>query len=119
MTSYYEAIRPTVEKELDLANSATERADFQEAYAHLERAHILGQPSTRLHVVVHWRFLVLALRQARLQDVLGQGFRLIGAALFTAVGLVPHGNTGGTDVSAFKRMPVPEELQMIIGSARR
>lgn len=114
--SYTQRIRSHVEAELNASHTAVEAGDFVTAYRHLERAHILGQPSTRLHVVVHWRFFVLALRQAHLLDVIGQGFRLIGAALFTAVGLVPHGNTGGTDVSAFKRMPIPEELQRIIDS---
>ena len=32
----------------------------------------------------------------------------------SALGLVPAGNTGGSDISMFKRMPVPAELQNII-----
>ena len=40
------------------------------------------------------------------------------AALLTAVGLVPEGNTGGGNTSAFRRMPIPPELVQIIISAR-
>jgi hypothetical protein len=34
--------------------------------------------------------------------------------LGSAVGVVPVGNTGGSDVSMFKRMPIEPELQNII-----
>jgi hypothetical protein len=38
----------------------------------------------------------------------------------SAVGVVPVGNTGGSDISMFKRLPVPPELQSIIdGSGAR
>jgi hypothetical protein len=29
----------------------------------------------------------------------------------TAIGWLPEGNTGGTSVSAFRRMPIPPDLQ--------
>jgi hypothetical protein len=35
-------------------------------------------------------------------------------ALGSAVGVVPIGNTGGTNISMFKAMPVEIELQKII-----
>jgi hypothetical protein len=44
--------------------------------------------------------------------------RIAGAATKTAIGLVPHGNTGGTNISPFKRLPVPPELEQVIQSAR-
>jgi hypothetical protein len=40
--------------------------------------------------------------------------------LGSAVGKVPVGNTGGSNVSMFKRMPIAPELQDIIdGGAQR
>ena len=40
--------------------------------------------------------------------------RLVLGILGSAVGKVPVGNTGGSDISMFKRMPIAPELQDII-----
>ena len=48
----------------------------------------------------------------------GQAWRLPGALLKTWL-WVPVGNTGGTSVSGFKPMPIPEELARLIELARR
>ena len=45
---------------------------------------------------------------------LGQTVRILLGILGSAVGIVPVGNTGGTDISMFKRMPIEPELQNII-----
>ena len=44
----------------------------------------------------------------------GQIVRIVLGTLGSAVGLVPVGNTGGTNVSMFKRMPIAPELQISI-----
>jgi hypothetical protein len=44
--------------------------------------------------------------------------RIIGAAIKTTIGLIPHGNMGGSNVSPFRRMPVSPELETIIRHAR-
>ena len=115
--SYTKRIRPHVEAELEAYESACIAGDFNTAFVHLERAHILGQASTRLHVRVHLAMLRLALRQRQTGAAWGQLFRLIGAALFTAIGLVPNGNTGGSNVSAFKPMEISADLQRLISKA--
>ncbi len=56
--------------------------------------------------------------QRSAREVFGQGVRLVGAATKTIVGLVPQGNTGGTNVSAFRSVPVAPELQRLIDAAR-
>ena len=45
---------------------------------------------------------------------LGQTVRILLGILGSAVGVVPVGNTGGTDIGMFKRMPIDPELQNII-----
>jgi len=45
---------------------------------------------------------------------LGQMVRILLGILGSAVGIVPVGNTGGTDIGVFKRMPIEPELQNII-----
>lgn len=116
--TFSQRIRPHVDAEIVMARRCMAGHDLAGVERHLERAHVLGQRSTREHVRVHWHMLRWALSQRRLRHVAGQVFRLCGAALLTAVGLVPEGNTGGGNTSAFRRMSIPPELARIIASAR-
>jgi Protein of unknown function (DUF3703) len=58
-------------------------------------------------------------QQRDVKECLGQIFRILGAATKTSFGLIPHGNTGGANVSPFKSMAVPAELEMRILQARK
>lgn len=118
MSSFGRNIRPHVEAELHAARSASSAGAPQVAFRHLERAHVLGQASTVEHVRVHWHMLMWGVRQWAIGECLGQVFRIAGAATKTAFGLVPAGNTGGSNVSPFKRMPVPDEIAALIQRAR-
>jgi hypothetical protein len=111
--SFADNIRPHVDAELRAARAHPERE-----FAHLERAHVLGQAATREHVRVHWRMLAWAWRHRDVREMFGQSFRLIGATIGTFVGLVPTGNTGGANVGAFRRMAIDPELAAIIERAR-
>ena len=118
MSAFRRHIRPHVEMELTSADACAKRRDFAESFRHLERAHVLAQMSTFEHVRVHWRMLLWAFRQNDRHEVRGQIFRILGAATKTAIGLVPHGNTGGSNVSPLARMPVPDDLKTLIALAR-
>ena len=118
MTTFPLRIRPSVQAELEAAASAEARGHFHTAFGHLERAHVLGQPATAEHVRVHWRMFRFALRNGRAGEAFGQAWRLAAAALFTPVGLLPHGNTGGANVNGLRQMPIPDDLRRIIASAR-
>lgn len=111
--SFARNIRPFVDAELRAAG-----ADTANEFAHLERAHVLGQPSTREHVRVHWHMLLWAVRHRDAHEFFGQVLRLIGAATKTFIGLVPTGNTGGANVSPVKPMPLDPELERIIERCR-
>jgi hypothetical protein len=111
-------IRAYVQVELNAAQAAEQAHDPLTAFRHLERAHVLGQGSTVQHVRVHLRMLTWGLRHRDLREVAGQVMRLIGAATKTWVGLIPQGNTGGANVSAFKAIPIPDDLADIIDVAR-
>ncbi len=117
MREFAERIRPFVSAEIDLALQARRRGDAVQAFGHLERAHVLGQASTREHVRVHWAMLRWAIRKRLAREIAGQMFRIVGAATKTAIGLVPTGNTGGTNVSPFKPLPVPPDLAAKIADA--
>ncbi len=118
MNEFGRRIRPYVEREILAAYQAEARGQPDVAFSHLERAHVLGQTSTVEHVRVHWHMLLWGIRQRDVRECLGQLLRVIGAAIGTAVGLVPQGNTGGTNVNPFKRMPIPPELAARIEEAR-
>jgi hypothetical protein len=111
-------IRPSVQAELDAAVASEAQGRFGPAFAHLERAHVLGQASTFEHLRVHWAMLRWALRGCHVREVLGQAWRIVGAASKTWL-WVPTGNTGGANVSGFKPMTVPADLQRLIDAARR
>ncbi len=118
MSRFRTRIGPSVEAELSAARLAADQGDWSQAFARLERAHVLGQASTLLHVRVHWHMLVWGLRQRSAREVFGQSVRLIGAATKTPFGLVPTGNTGGANVSPVRRMAIAPDLQRLIDAAR-
>ena len=118
MGTFAEQIHPHVVKELERATAAERRGDPNLAFRQLERAHVLGQAATCDHVRTHWEMLLWGVRRRQLREVAGQVLRIVGAATKTAFGLVPTGNTGGSNVSPFRRLPIPLELQSIIDEAR-
>jgi Protein of unknown function (DUF3703) len=119
MPRFARRIQPWVQLELDAASLAEAREERALAFSHLERAHVLGQAATFEHVRVHWRMLLWALRHRDAGQAAGQIGRLAAATALTGIGWFPQGNTGGADVSAFRRMPIPPDLQRVIDDARR
>lgn len=87
--------------------------DLEGAFRHFERAHILGQRSTRLHVRAHFAMLQIGYHRGSTREMFGQLLRIIAAALFSRI-WVPQGNTGGSNVSAFQQMDIPEDLRRIM-----
>jgi hypothetical protein len=115
---FAQRIRPFVRHELDAAAERESRGEFDSAFAHLERAHVLAQTSTVEHVRVHWAMFRWALRHDVAREAVGQAWRIAGALLKTWL-WVPVGNPGGAKVSGFRPMPVPPDLQRCIDVARR
>jgi hypothetical protein len=117
--SYERNISPHVNTELQTAIAMTAQGQAKHAFAHLERAHVLGQASTLLHVKVHWHMFLWGVQHRSLKECLGQLLRIGGAATKTVFGLIPQGNTGGANVSPFKPLPISPELEMLIQQARK
>jgi hypothetical protein len=88
------------------------------AFTHFERAHILGQRFTVLHVRSHWEMFRIAWRRKDVPEFVGQVSRMVAATLFSRI-WVPIGNTGGANVSAFKPMPIPEDLAAILNESSK
>lgn len=111
-------IAPHVNAELTLARTARADGRFAEEFAHLEAAHVIGQQSTRWHVLTHIEMARWASRQHDARELLGQMLRIVGAATKTFIGLIPHGNTGGTNISPLARLPLCPSHEALINDAR-
>jgi hypothetical protein len=115
MSKFATKIRPSVERELDGYRACLATGNPADAFTHLENAHVLGQESTYLHVQAHVHMACWAIRQRNIKEFTGQLIRIVGAAMKTAIGLVPPGNTGGCNVSPFRSMQLsPEHKELIL-----
>ncbi len=99
--------------EWQAATSAREARQFDRAFAHLERAHILGQRRTWLHMRSHLGMLAIAWQRRDVREIVGQLTRIFAAAAFSRI-WVPEGNTGGANVSAVRPMAIPDDLRAIL-----
>jgi len=106
--------RLAFEQEITVAREFIAAGDLGRAFRHLERAHIIGQAFVYPHAKTHWLMLTLEIRRKRFSAVFGQAIRIILGIIGSAVGVVPVGNTGGTDISMFKRLPIAPDLQKLI-----
>ena len=112
-TSNLSRLEQVFADEWNLARAARLAGAHDQAFHHLERAHILGQRRTWMHVKSHLGMLQLAWQRHDLRELSGQAARIVAAAVFSRI-WVPTGNPGGTNVSAFKPMPVPPDLQPLL-----
>jgi hypothetical protein len=100
--------------ERDKARVARAEGDLASGWRHLERAHILSQPLAWAHVVTHLAMFTAAWRCRDVREVIGQAARLLLAVPGSLSGRYPVGNTGGADVSAFRPMPIPDDLRPLL-----
>ena len=96
------------------ALAAARRSTPEEAWPHLERAHILSQPFAGLHVRVHLRMIARSVRDRKWRELLGQLPRLVLAGPASLLGRYPRGNRGTTVVSMFRPEPMPAELEPLL-----
>jgi len=103
-------MRQGYDHELSLALSAMAESEWDRAFHHLENAHVLGQSSIRCHTISHWWMLRWSVRTQDYRELLGQIPRIAASLIFSRI-WTPTGNTGGSNVSAFRPMPLRSELQ--------
>ena len=89
------------------------------AWQHLERAHILGQAYPLSHTYAHWLMLKFGFKIKDHKEIFGQLPRLLVGGVKSFVGKIPMGNTGGANVPPLKPMPIPEDIQEIFRKAFR
>lgn len=102
------------EAEIACANRLIKAERLDHAFRHLERAHVLGQKHVVPHVRSHWAMLRIAIKRSSITETQGQAVRIVIGALGSAIGIVPIGNTGGTNISMFCRLPIDSELAHLL-----
>ena len=96
-------------KELSIARQAVTQPQVE--WSHLERAHIIGQPSWWAHLYTHVLMLGWAIRNRDFREALGQLPRVALAAPSSLIGLAPTGNPGGSKVGIFSKHEIPDDLK--------
>lgn len=107
-------VRTMLADEISLARALLCTGDHESAMRHLERAHVLGQSFIGPHVMVHGLMLRVAVARRDAGAALGQIARMVLGAIGSLVGVLPLGNTGGSDVSMFRAMPIPPDLARLL-----
>jgi hypothetical protein len=97
-------------KQLELGKEALKKKKYSTSFYHLENAHILGQQHLWRHTISHYWMLIFGIKTKNTKETIGQFIRILASLLFTLI-WVPKGNTGGTDISPIKPIPIRKELQ--------
>lgn len=97
-------------QQLKLGKLALKSNNFKASFYHLENAHILGQKHLLRHTLSHFWMLIFGVKSKNIKEIIGQFVRIIASLLFTLI-WVPKGNTGGSDISPIKIMPIRKELK--------
>ena len=107
-------IREHFNLELSLAKLAEQNKDLNSAWAHLARAHILGQYFAWPHVKTHIKMLRLGIKTHNSTEIFGQIPRLILAMPGSWFNKAPKGNTGLSDIGIFQPLEIPDDLKQIL-----
>lgn len=108
-------LKPFFQDELTKYQKQLDEGRFQNAWHHLERAHILGQAYPWHHSLVHWKMLLFGIYIKDHKEIIGQLPRLLLGGVKSFVDNIPVGNTGGSNVPPLKSMAIPRELKEILG----
>ena len=115
----YPELRQAFMAEMTAARRSYRAGAYTSALRHLENAHVMGQRHVLPHVATHYWMLKIGLRRGAPLQVWGQLLRIVLGALGSAVGIVPIGNTGGTDISMFRRLPLDPAIRRLLDSEVR
>ncbi len=103
-------------RELVLYRKFYNIGDLQQAFHHLERAHIIGQSYPLEHSYAHWLMLKFGFAIKDPKEILGQLPRLLVGGVKSFVGKIPLGNTGGANVPPLRSMPLPKDIENLFSA---
>lgn len=102
------------QKELSRYKIFLDSGQLEQAWYHLERAHILGQTYPKEHSYVHWKMLQFGFAIKSWKEIKGQILRLIFGGVKSFIGKIPVGNSGGANVPPLQPMEIPMDLTNIL-----
>jgi hypothetical protein len=111
------SLQPYYEKELSAYEASLQKNKLQQAWQHLERAHVIGQAYPFQHSYVHWKMLQFGMKIKSPKEVIGQVPRLLVGGVKSFVGKIPAGNTGGAGIPPLKALPIDPEIIEIFEKA--
>jgi len=109
-----EKIREAFWREIHTGKDLYVSNAFNKAFKHFERAHVLGQSNAFLHTYAHICMLKVGFAKKDFKEILGQLLRIPTGFIGSLIGVYPQGNTGGSDISPFKSLEIPEDLTKIL-----
>jgi hypothetical protein len=107
-------LKQAFESEMAAAYRSLQSGRLDQAFRHAEYAHVIGQRHVAPHVQTHWLMLKIGYKRHSATEVWGQAVRIVLGALGSAVGIVPIGNTGGSNVGMFQRMPIEPQIARML-----
>ena len=110
-------LKPFYEEEFRAYKQHLEAGALQQAWSHLERAHVIGQAYPYQHSFVHFKMLQFGIKIKSGREVLGQIPRLLVGGVKSFVGRIPIGNTGGANVPPLKPLPISPEILEVFKQA--
>jgi hypothetical protein len=116
-TSMPATLRPYFDKELRAYYVALQENKLQQAWRHLEKAHVIGQAYPFQHSYVHWKMLQFGIKIKSLKEVTGQIPRLLIGGVKSFVGKIPVGNTGGANIPPLKSLTIEQDIIEIFQKA--
>ncbi|AOW20174.1 DUF3703 domain-containing protein [Urechidicola croceus] len=116
-TSIPKKLKPYFKLELENYQAKYSSGNLNNAWVHLERAHIIGQKYPYAHTLVHWKMLQFGFKIKSKKEIFGQIPRLFFGGVKSFVGKIPVGNPGGANVPPLKPFPIGEDLQEIFFQA--
>jgi len=109
-------IKAAFKKELNIGKQYYAQKLYYKAFPFFERSHILGQKYVVPHTISHLWMLKIGFKTKNIKEIIGQLIRIPMGIIGSLVGIVPIGNTGGSDISITKSPPIPKDLREIIES---
>ena len=110
-------LKPFYEEEFRAYKQHLEAGALQQAWSHLERAHVIGQAYPYQHSYVHFKMLQFGIKIKSGREVLGQIPRLLVGGVKSFAGRIPVGNTCGANVPPLKPLPISPEILEVFKQA--
>lgn len=108
------ALKQAFDAEMAAAQDHFKMGRLDQAVYHVEIAHVLGQRYIVPHTRTHWILLKIGFKRRSPGECIGQILRIMIGIIGSAIGIVPVGNTGGANVSMFRRLPIDPTIRHLL-----